>query len=1439
MVSSRFLYFFFIFNVIFITLQCKENQGSNYIEAQDPFSPAPGQKDAFEDDNSTEFASTLDLSGLKQIHSFHYREDNDWYKLNIEAGENVIIETFNVSQNISTILHVYVKDVSSGIIDKVWGSDTGSVISDTQLGDYDFAAQPDSMKEYDKSDALDKRVRLKRKSTVNTSLQYFVKATIPPFVYRNGIETNYSIRARGSKHYDFQPVSNVTATRESFADRIYVHWQQSSGATSYRLLRSTAQIADSVTCQWPCSATPAGVTDATLVKKKAAYNAGYILKTDDKTEDGSCTATGDGKAGNCDTVIKTISDTETVYTDSGSWVKSAAGSLRCAESESIETYTFNSSLNSERLELVSSNDSTDISANLPSTTAPQYIQAQSCQNLPNDTSSADDPQVGTIYYYAVFACDDILETCTAHSGTDEQANMPYDQSGGGSLRIDIKKPQIEYVSDIQSDGIWIAWRHINSNKPVSADFKYIRYSIQRSNSSNGPWQEVECSLYNGTEGDLLLEKDEAADSTALDQGKIYYYRVIAQQLLEGISCSGENCLSSIEDARGATSENPSTGNDDGCANDILYLPTGYPQYAEQEQQSASESAFYSEASNILSGHREFLGNIGMCVSYNRSGYGGYIKLRNTLNEKFIELTEHSLSGAASASQTIDISSYQTIDSLCSTINSKPNFSCNTTCANHSDFRNLPASYLKAINEEALLPDGGATYGNTERPMLIENRLFATDGYYSDKIKVRWAPVVGASSYVLYRIDTPVETSAAYIKMIYHGNAYSAKVMVTSTGLFTQLSGQTDQSQNIAIDFSSPQTDTVDEVLSYINRQKGYSAWVNMPQYKVFSATKINPTSNPGFGDYLDMSSKDDTGLPVPVTVNASVNVPIIPDDLSVDKFSGEGSSWQKTVYDSVTESNINLTFTLIKVIDQAYSVSEFSSTISDSTIGVNSDQYYLLQAYSATAGTGNRSYSFLPARGIKRSFSGSAASFDMITSAADNDEYDIIDVMLSQHLASSTLNTDSRYAQYIQHDNDTFTGLPASSGDVFDLKIGTHNAHPSFSGIGYNAAQRPATFLPESFHNPGTNARWPGDPDIIYDDNSGNPGTEPANSVSLALNSPYDVDYLWFFAQRKYYSFSQYEDYSYEYTSYPGSGHSSGDKGCLSTLHGGPFSGDGSDPATDARLCSYNSTAFSGSSPDNTDIDAIERIATRKRYSIAISNASEGFNAPLIADFYLSWPNFAAYHSGSGLNPGLHVAPQISQAPFYSARIESTVQVKLPSAANMKDFRGFGLLQFDACDTDSDTDGVKETHSSAAPCLMTPVCHYNSNSATDSLAINDRYSSTDITTACAGMPANSLKLCNVDTNGDNIYDRYDFNNDGSYTADDKYETNMQACLPGPFYSGSNYYNGDTCTSSNKAQCAPMAGHIIMRLYSPEKSTGRITVKVSELNDASDSYDFPD
>ena len=305
-------------------------------EGLDPFSPKPGTKDNYEPDDITETATFLNynpntgaftsraeggiLSGMAQKHTFHKKLDVDWYKFTTKRGQRTIIETFDVSNGISTILQLYHRDSVSNNLVKIWGSDTGVV--ENNAINYDLAENPSDLKTSEKPNdigtTLNQRVWLKRSSlgvksisltsggssftsaptvsfsggggsgaaataivsgnsvvglnltsygsgytsapTVTISggggsgatataainaeeeVTYYLKVTIPPFLYREGKDANYSIRARGSGEYILEVPTEVVATRDNFTDRVELTWKQSQGATSYRVVRGLATV---------------------------------------------------------------------------------------------------------------------------------------------------------------------------------------------------------------------------------------------------------------------------------------------------------------------------------------------------------------------------------------------------------------------------------------------------------------------------------------------------------------------------------------------------------------------------------------------------------------------------------------------------------------------------------------------------------------------------------------------------------------------------------------------------------------------------------------------------------------------------------------------------------------------------------------------------------------------------------------------------------------------------------------------------------------------------------------------------------------------------------------------------------------------------------------------------------------------------------------------
>ncbi|RME88245.1 MAG: hypothetical protein D6767_10480, partial [Candidatus Hydrogenedentota bacterium] len=838
-----------------------------YKEGPDPYVPQPEQPDAYEyartdancpvdginreisgADNSTEYATCLNLNGTKQVHSFHSREDQDWYVIYARANQRIVIETFDVSDGIETIVQLYYAG-TDGSLTKIWGTDTGPMSGNWQgcdssnndtdgTNDYGLCQQPFTLSSTGNEVVkINKSVKIKRSpDTDSSSLEpwnsspyataiYYVKVTIPPFLYQKGKPATYYIRARGSGDYYLATPTNVQATRDQYTNRIEVTWDSNGGATSYRVLRRTITsasqtISPSVTCSsWPCDQltdfnTASDINSngsEKLILVKELSNISYTLKDDDSKTTTDCdTAAPDDAAQSCETTLKSVSSSEELYTDKGVWGQDGSATasnstMRCNDSgNTINKYKWQGDSTAYKHTQNIAYDATDINGLLPgylaNNTSPgwndNYIQSSTCSNLPGDTDSADDPKVGEIYYYVVYACDDILESCTGPSSNTEQANSSYLAGGGGSLKINIGTPQIKYVSDINPDGIWLAWEDVTTNKSSSSPNLRIRYSIQRSESSTGPFQEVECQINaNSTTADgLLREFDGKNDNSTLQPGKIYYYRIVAQQLID-IQCTGENCNTTNArrglDETGAgtadTNTNDAYGGDDSCSNDSDYF--------------VSTSVAESNPSNVVAGRLRFLGNFPMCVRVNGASDGyATVTVTNNLSQKQISFTYYdSANGSASKSFNLSGSSgAQQISALCSSINGTAigggTLVCSTSSAtcnsgrfkygilNTNNFPNAPATLLADTSGPKVIPvysAGTSIYGDIYRPLKLEDRTFAEDGYENNQIRVRWAPVAKDSAgtladlYTIYRVkDDPNSTNTAsigYINVIYHGN----------------------------------------------------------------------------------------------------------------------------------------------------------------------------------------------------------------------------------------------------------------------------------------------------------------------------------------------------------------------------------------------------------------------------------------------------------------------------------------------------------------------------------------------------------------------------------------------------------------------------------------------------------------------------------------------
>ncbi len=1390
---------------------CKK-PGILVSEGIDPFSPKPGEPDSYENDNSTEVATYLNyvagsgqfgsggvLSGTSQKHSMHERNDQDWYKIEAKTSQRVIIETFNVSEGLSTIMQLYYLDGSNNLV-KIWGTDTGLI-------DNNFAAQNLAEVPNNLSGAtlpgdvtLNQRVWFKRDTNAAT-ITYFVKVTIPPFIFQAGKDAIYYIRARGSGEYAINTPTNVVATRDQHSDKIVVSWNQSQGATSYRIVRDTSPV--SLACSdWPCE----GGNGFTLTGNQAlvANREVTVVNYQKMNDNGTPTISND------DTIINSVSGSS--IHEEGNWSQvGSGGALRCFSSNgspvasinvigggssysaspvitlvggggsgatatatvaggvitginvtngggnytspptvqitdgtgsgataqavlssgTIREYNWNKSATAARVPATSVSDSIDEAGLLPSTTGNEYIfSSDSCTNLPGNASTADDPVVGGLYNYAVYACDDILQSCTAPSALTEQANSAFNSGGGGSLKISIDTPQLVYASEDNSDGIWLSWNDVNSNKNTAlatTHNKRIRYSIQRSTSINGPWAEVECQINadsaSTANSGLLREFDDGSES-AFTAGTLYYYRVIAQQLRDGISCTSaavsgapgphnRNCETSStpanyasrqgysasvsRDETDATDTNPTNENNENgakCSNDSDYFN--------------SDVVAESTPSNIITGRVRFLGNWAMCLQNTDNTKIGTVNVVNSYASKLLTLTltEKTGSPPASTSTALDLKSgswiagnNSRISALCSYINggSVPNWSCTTNCTQYgpnNSQNDVPAVLLRGTGSSITVPDNTNQYGNNQRPLAVESRVFASKGYYNNQVLLKWAPVNGATDYDVYRISSPTQATLPYINVIYHGSAVTARLKVENGILFTTLSNQlsSDKSLPITINFSSSSTDTVQEVVSYINSQIGYSAWIIDPTVKIIPASRIVNTVNELDNNFVNIRQFDAKGLPKPITLQANAD---------------------KGLVTIATADHLGNTA---------------AATYPDGSTLADTNYWYMVRANSAT----NVSFDFIVDRGFRRSNGAADGSTydDISPHAGDNQQVprdtDIYD--FSDNFAANTVEyainqgwlTSGDYGQYVQRDNDRFvandfatnpsaTPYPSKAGFIFDMKIGVHSDHDTalpqttYKGyLGSGQGGRTSTMLPCSLHSPGNTScvggysRWAGDPDIIYDDNSGSGAIEPRNLVNLFMIDPEDQDHLWFFGQKRYYEFSDPTEYKSAYVNF-----SAADAGCWpgwdnAAQYNGPFNPSSSGTAADSIMFSLPCTLNTSSNPQfapilgpvpASEIGHPRRANSLRYYEIDVTNRGNGYSGEVIVDFYPVWPILETYNAASQMlgSPGItdnYRILDLEKAPLYSHRFESSgapLLIQMPSAGHVKDRRGLGMVEFPAC----------------------------------------------------------------------------------------------------------------------------------------------------------------
>lgn len=213
---------------------------ADYQEFRDPFTPKPTEPDRYEPDNLAEESNRPDLTGVNQLHSFHEKNDIDFYRIDLEE-DVAILETYDLTDGISTIIQIYevAADSNDGpnAINKIWGTDTGETLLGTESATASVTSIPPT------SSIVDKIIKISSQG-LGEGKTYYIKLTIPPFLFVNGNKNQYRIRFRTRGAATPVAPGNVVASFGDTArtDRVRVHWDPAGEfVTSFRVFRTQTE----------------------------------------------------------------------------------------------------------------------------------------------------------------------------------------------------------------------------------------------------------------------------------------------------------------------------------------------------------------------------------------------------------------------------------------------------------------------------------------------------------------------------------------------------------------------------------------------------------------------------------------------------------------------------------------------------------------------------------------------------------------------------------------------------------------------------------------------------------------------------------------------------------------------------------------------------------------------------------------------------------------------------------------------------------------------------------------------------------------------------------------------------------------------------------------------------------------------------------------------